>query len=184
MPAIHFNPLQPGALGRVILRRWGDKMIFARPPSVKPKATPARLRQRQRFVEASAYSKGLFNVPARLAPYEAIAEAKQQPLYSVVMTEFLRDPVIKAVVIDDYHGQVGDTLVVRTRMDLPLAKVTLALGGADDAEIETGEAAGRAGEWSYTASRPVPAGTTLALRVTVLDTDGIRIERTMPLMVV
>src|ERR1043166_4721300 len=103
MPSIDFNPLAP-RFGRVVLRRHGDRMFFSRPPVRSGPPSPALVHQNLRFREAVAYSKGIFGVPERRAPYEAAAEKTRQPVFATIMTGFLKNPIIRDVKLDGYHG--------------------------------------------------------------------------------
>jgi hypothetical protein len=184
MPSIYFNPHEPGALGRVVLRRVGDKVVFSRPPiDRRPSNAPNALAARLRFNEAATYSKGIVDSPTRRAPYDAVAADKKQPVFSVIMTDFLRSPVIQSVDTSGYHGQVGDALVVAARTDLPLVGVTMTLRRLDGTEVESGAATLTAGKWRYLATQEVPAGAALTLVVTVTDADGIELTRTLPVIV-
>lgn len=184
MPSIYFNPHEPGALGRVVLRRVGDRVIFSRPPiDRRPSNAPSALAARLRFNEAATYSKGVVDNPVRRAPYDAVAAEKKQPVFSVIMTDFLKSPVIQTVDTGGYHGQVGDALVVTARTDLPLAGLTVTLRRLDGTEVESGAATLTAGKWRYLATQAVPAGGALVLVVTVIDADGIEVSRTLPVIV-
>ena len=181
MPSIDFNPLAP-RFGRVVLRRVGDRMFFSRPPTRSGPVSPASAQHALRFREASAYAKGILGVPERRAAYEAAAEKNHQSVYITIMTGFLKNPIIRDVKIDGYHGHAGDVLVVQARTDLSLA-VHVMLRRPDDTMVEEGDAVLTAGEYRYTATQVVPAGTALFADVTVSDPDDLAVKRTVPLTV-
>ena len=182
MASIDFNPLLP-RFGRVVLRRVGDRMVFSRPPVRRGPLSPALVQQTGRFREAATYSKGIFGVPERRAPYEADAEKNGQQVYATIMAEFLKNPVIRDVKIDGYHGHTGDVIAVLVRTDLNLATVHVRLRKPDDTMVEEGDAVLAAGEYRYTATQDVPAGAALFADVTVRDTDGLEVTRSVSLAV-
>ena len=183
MASIHYNPHVPGELGRVILRRVGDKQIYVRPSVGPRRTTDPMLEARQAFTEAAAYSKAVFRNPVRRAPFEATAAATGARVYTTIMTDFLTKPIIRDVKTDGYHGHTGDVLAVLARADLALASVHVVLRRADDNVVEEGDAMLAAGEYRYTATQDVPAGTALFADVTVRDTDGLEVKRSVLLAV-
>jgi hypothetical protein len=182
MPSIDFNPLLP-RFGRVVLRRVGDRMVFTRPPQRSGPVSRTTALQAQRFREAAAYSKGIFGVPARRAPYESVAEKNQQPVFATIMAEFLKNPVIRDVKTDGYHGHTGDVIAVLARVDLNLATVHVRLRKPDDTVLEEGDAVLASGEYRYTATHDAPAGADVFADVTVRDTDGLEVKRSVPVTV-
>jgi hypothetical protein len=182
MPSLHYNPHVPGELARVILRRVGNRQVYVKPRMALPKPTEAMLGQRQVFTEACAYSTGVFRNPTRRAPFEAKAAATGTQVYATIMKEFLKNPVIRDVKLDGYHGHAGDVLVVQARTDLSLA-VHVMLRRPDDTMVEEGDAVLTAGEYRYTATQVVPAGTALFADVTVSDPDDLSVKRSVPLTV-
>jgi hypothetical protein len=182
MPSIDFNPLAP-RFGRVVLRRYGNRMVFSRPPTRNGTLSPAVVRQNLRFREAAAYSKGIFGVPARRAPYEAAAEEQHQPVFATIMAEFAKNPVIRDVKTDGYHGHTGDVIAVLARADLNLATVHVRLRKPDDTVLEEGDAVLASGEYRYTAIHDAPAGADVFADVTVRDTDGLEVKRSVQVTV-
>ena len=180
MAFIDFNPLVP-RFGRVVVRRRGDRLFFSRPPVRRRPLSPTTVQQALRFREAVTYAKGIFALPARRVPYEAAAEKKQQAVFATIMSDFIKNPVIRDVKTDDYHGHTGDALAVLTRSDLALATVHVKLRRADATVVEEGDAVLAAGEYRYTATQDAPAGTALFAEVTVRDTDGLEVTRSVPL---
>jgi len=67
--------------------------------------------------------------------------------------------------------------------DLALATVHVRVRRADDTVVEEGDAVLAAGEYRYTATQDVPAGAALFADVTVRDTDGLEVKRSVTLTV-
>jgi hypothetical protein len=179
MPSIDFNPLLPG-FGRVHLRRLGDRVIFTRPP-VRGPLSAVTAAQVLRFREGAAYAKAILRVPARRAPYDAAAKERNQRVYPAIMAELLKNPVIREVKVDGYRGRRGDVVAVLTRADLNIAAVHVRLRRRDNTTAEEGDAVFVAGEYRYTAAQAVPRSTALFVEVTVRDTDGLEVKRSVPL---
>ena len=184
MPSLHYNPHALGELARVILRRYGKRQIYAKPPvsSSRP-PTEGMLAVRRVFTEGAAYSTAILRNPTRRAPFEAKAAATGTQGYATIMKEFLTNPVIRDVKIDGYHGRTGDVLAVLARPDPNLATVHVRLRQPHDNVLEEGNAVLAAGEYRYTATQDVPAGTDLFADVTVRDTDGLEVTRSVSLAV-
>lgn len=184
MASIYYNPHVPGELARTILVRVGNKQFYARPrlPSSKP-PTPSAVLARQRFGEAMAYAKGVNALPARRTPYAEAPLAPGERVFTRIVTDFLRDPVIRFVDTSGYHGRVGDPIGIELRDNLPAPTVTVEIRRASGGLVEAGEAANDTGPWRFVATAAVPAGEALNLRLTVADADSISIVRMMALVV-
>ena len=183
MPSLHYNPHVPGELARVILRRVGDRQIYVRPPAGPIKATAAMLAARRDFKEAVGYCTAVFRNPTRRAPFEARAAATGTQVFATIMAEFAKNPLIRDVKTEGYHGHTGDLLVVLARMDLNLASVHVKIRRADATVIEEGDAVLVSGEYHYTATQAAPAGADVFADATVRDTDGLEVKRSVPLNV-
>jgi hypothetical protein len=184
MPSLHYNPHVPGELARVILRRYGKRQIYAKPPSPSSRPmTEGMLAVRQVFTEGAAYSRAILQNPTRRAPFEAKAAAAGTQVFATIMKDFLSKPVIRAVKTDGYHGHTGDVIAVLARADLNLASVHVRLRQPDDTVIEEGDAVLASGEYRYTATHDAPAGADVFADVTVRDTDGLEVKRSVTITV-
>jgi hypothetical protein len=186
MASIYFNPHLPAERGRVILRRFGNRQIYAAAPIRRnTPPTPAMLAHRTTFAESAGYAAAVSRHPQRRLAFVDLAKAKGVPLYTVVLAEFLKNPVIREVQLGGYHGNVGEPVVVFHRSDLAIVEVRLVVRRSDSGlVIEEGVAAlAPDGGWRYVATQAVPAGTELSLTLTVTDEDEIKVTRTVPLVV-
>src|SRR4051812_1502115 len=95
MPSIYFNPLVLNSFGRVVLRRRGDKVFFARPP--RERKGPGVARNVQMFREATTCAKLVFAHPVRRAPFDVLAKARGQQTYHVILADFLKRPLLRNV---------------------------------------------------------------------------------------
>jgi hypothetical protein len=186
MASIYFNPHLPAERGRVILRRYGHRQIYvAAPIRTNTPPTPAMLARRAKFTECCRYAGGVFRHPQRRLAFVDLAKAKGVPLYNAILTEFLKNPVIREVQLGGYHGNVGDPVVVFHRSDLAIVEVRLVVRRSDTGMlVEEGVAAlAEDGGWRYVATQAVPAGTALSITLTLTDEDEIQVTRTVPLVV-
>jgi hypothetical protein len=152
-------------------------------PSTPPRApTPACAAFQARFKEAAAYGKLVYEHPARSMPYKERAEQTHKPAFSLIMGEFMTNPLIRLVDTSAYHGQVGNTIDVRGREDL-IASVIVVLRGEGEVELDTGEATMLGGAWRFTAGIAIPLGTAITVEVQVTDTSGLELKRRTPLVI-
>jgi hypothetical protein len=178
MPSLHYNPHIPGEFARVILRKIGTKQFYVKPSqrSSKPPSEKT-LAVRQRFSDASAYSKAIFQHPERRVRYVTLAKDAGTGLYATIMADILRNPVIN-VLDTDYHGVVGNPIVMLARGDLTITEVRVVLRRPDGMPIESGYAAAY-GErrFQYVATQAVPVGTAIVLELSARDTDDLEFRR-------
>ena len=83
--------------------------------------------------------------------------------------------IVKILKNDGDSVQSGDVIAVLTRTDLSLATVHVKVRRPDDTTVEEGDAVLASGEYRYTATQDVPAGTALFAEVMVRDTDGLEV---------
>lgn len=186
MSSIYYNPKTPGQLGRVILRRIGNKVFYARGPVMRGvPLSPAQAAHRLRFKEATAYARAIFGHPARLAPYQAAADARGPGtnVFSGIVGEFLKNPLLRAVETGNYHGQVGDPIAIRVREDIAMSEVLVSLRRADYTPIENGAAVLDNGAFRYVATQAVPLGTEVVADVTLRDSDDLELKRSVTFVV-
>ena len=186
MASIYFNPHLPAERGRVILRRFGNRQIYAAAPiRTNTPPTPAMLARRATFAESGRYAGAVYRHPQRRLAFVDLAKAKGVPLHIAILTDFLENPVIREVQLGGYHGHVGDPVIVFHRPELPISEVRLIVRRADSGlVIEEGVATLEVGGgWRYLAKQAVPAGTELSITLTLTDEDEIQATRTVPLVV-
>lgn len=187
MASIYFDPSQPGCLGRVVLRRRGDKVVFARPP--RERQGPGVARNVEGFREATAYTKAVFAHPARRAPYEEPARAAGQQVFHFILASFLKYPVIRGIDASGFQGRAGDAIVVRTRVGLAIGFVRVDLRTAGRVPLIGGvaEPLGTTDGPTFRFALPhdlnLNAGATVHAEIVVRDTDGLELIRTLRLAV-
>lgn len=176
MARVKLNPIidrVQGAFGDIVFRAYGrDTVISRRPgPSGLP-PTPGQEAQRVRFRDASFYGRVVMEDPLARAFYEAIAKRRNQPVFSVIVGDFLNAPVVDEIDVSAYAGAIGDPVVVRAHDDVEVVGVQVTLTDAAGTELETGPATADEWRWRYVAQTAVASGTTVTVTAVATDRPG------------
>ncbi|MBE2222231.1 MAG: hypothetical protein IAF02_11860, partial [Anaerolineae bacterium] len=164
MANVKLNPVLEqihGQIGDLVFKRYQDKVIISRkayPNNQEP--TPAQQVAREHFRSGAQYGKMVMADPGLKAIYAVQAKAKNKPIFSVLMSDYLKAPTVTAVNLDAYKGAVGEFIFVAAVDDFEVTAVTVSLtdGGA---VLESGAAVMDNGRWTYTTTTAVAAGTTV-----------------------
>lgn len=184
MARVKLNPIIDGVSGKIgdlVFRSYGDDTILSRLPdfsNVEP--TPGQEAQRARFREASFYGRMAMADAATRAFYEAFAERRGQPVFSVMVADFLNAPVVDEIETAAYTGAVGDPITVRAHDDVEVTGVSVTLTDAGGAELESGAAVLDGTRWRYDAQTAVASGTDVTITARATDRPGNDGELTAP----
>lgn len=172
------NFVMQGASGKVgkmlVFRQRAEQTIIAKRPKKNTKpATEAQLEFRDRFTEAAYYAKSAISNPALKDQYQAKTKPGQSA-YNIAFADYLKTPVLRKVMADEYMGQIGDTLTFRIIDNFKLQSVNVRILDEDKNVIEQGAATllENGLDWQYTATVPNPTVLGTNLEVTVKDTPG------------
>jgi hypothetical protein len=144
-----------GTIGRQLtFRIRGGKTIVSKllipngaPPSEKAAAVRAK------FQSSSLYAKKAIKDPATKALYKAAATGGQSA-FNLALGDAFKAPVISKIITDNYHGAVGNTLLVDASDDFKVTGVVVSIHNAAGDLIETGNAVIQENEdWLYTATQ-------------------------------
>lgn len=175
MAKVKLNPVLEqisGQVGDLVFRRYQDKVVIARKADTSNQVpTAAQLAVRDRFREGSQYGKMAMADPTLKALYAVQAKAKNKPVFSVMMSDYLNAPTVTAVHLDNYSGAVGETITVTAFDDFEVAEVTVSVADGDTV-LESGTAVVENGRWTYTTTTAVTPGTTVTVTATALDRPG------------
>ena len=176
MARVKLNPLLDqisGAVGDLVFRRSPRGVVIARKPDA-PTAEPseAQLAHRARFRRATAYGRSVMADPEAKAFYDALAQSRRQPVFSLTVADFFHAPTVDAVDVSAYTGTTGDAIAVEATDDVGVVRVEVVLADGAGAVLEAGEAVPDGGRWVYTAQTDVASGTTVEVRVTATDRPG------------
>ena len=182
MAKIKLNPLfagMSGKMGNMIIKTSKDGQTYISSCPKKSNAEPsqAQLAQRKAFVQASEYAKSALADEATRALYDALAKARKTTARSVCIGDYLNAPTLDDLDFSQYHGQIGDRILVDSHDDVGVVKVNVKLTKSDGALIEHGQATelyAGSGYWEYVASVPVPLGTDIFISAEAFDRPGNR----------
>jgi hypothetical protein len=179
MSKVKLNPILEmirGQIGDLVFKRYGDEVIISRKPDLEGvEPTAAQQAIRERFRQAALYGKMVMADPEAKALYEEAARAKGQPLFSLMVADFLNAPSVDLVDLAGYTGAIGDEIVILASDDFDVVGVSLSLTDAGGNPIESGQAVetpADSGRWVYAATAAAPTGTTVRIAVTVADRPG------------
>ncbi len=147
-----------GKVGPIVVRYSNGEYIVTTPPVRAKKASEKQLKQRERFKEAIEHARlaNLDDSPTREI-YEEVAELNGKSPFRLAMTDFFHAPEIVEVDFSNYHGRAGDSLTIRVRNDVPVARVTVRITDGEGNGIERGLAVEQNFlEWRYTATQDLP----------------------------
>jgi len=179
MAKVKLNPVLEkiqGHVGDLVFKRFGDEVVVSRKPDPSGmEPSQAQLAIRERFREAALYGKMAMADPATKALYEASAQDRRKPVFSLTVADFFNAPTVDEVDLSRYNGAVGDEIVIRASDDFEVASVSVNVSSADGTPIENGlavETPVKSGRWVYTATAAVASGSTAWVTVTASDRPG------------
>jgi hypothetical protein len=180
MAKIKLNPIVEelsGGLGNLVFRSSNGKTVLARKPDFSDtEVSEDQAAHRERFRQAVAYGRSVMADSDAREIYSQAAERKGIPLFALTVADFFNAPSITGVDLSAYNGQVGSGIKVSALDDIGVVSVYVALTNAQDGTlIESGnanETATGSGQWVYSATVAVPAGTTVNFNVVATDRPG------------
>jgi hypothetical protein len=177
MAKVKLNPIVEqvrGQVGQLVFRQsYGKQVVGRKADQSDHEPTAGQVEVRERFRQAAVYGRMALADTTTRKLYEDAAGKKGQPVFSLVMADFLNAPSIDEVDVSEYTGAQGSAIFIRTEDDFMIDKVTVNIADVNGAQLESGDAALEPnGRWSYHASSTVPAGTDVRITVTVTDRPG------------
>ena len=177
MARVNYNVVTHGVSGKIgdllQFRQRNGKTIIAKIAARSGKVAPAQQLVRDKFRLATAYAKSAIKNPAIRELYETRATGGQSA-YNLAIRDYFNAPVINAVDIGSYTGEIGSLITVMATDDTRLVDVRLQVFDSTGSLVEAGSAT-RVGEqdsWIYTATvfHHSPSGGKVL--VEVQDTPG------------
>jgi hypothetical protein len=162
-----------GAYGDLVFKEVKGKTIWAHKPNQKDGPNTAQVAFTKRALRAREYAKLVEKDPALLVLYQEAAEKTGITVNRLATFDFQHKPVVVEINPIDYNGKIGDPIRFVATDDFGVVRAIVTLSDADEGTlIEKGEAVlpfeGTA-YWKYTATKAVPAGTTVSIRVEAFD---------------
>jgi hypothetical protein len=168
-----------GSSGDTVFREVnGETVVASKPAKRKTPYSPKEIAVHKRFAQASEYADMVLLHPPLLALYEQAAEKSGKSAYAMARSDWWDAPEVSfaPASLAAYEGRVGDVIRFTVRDEVVVDSVVVTLSDDDEGTlIEKGlavpEVAGTT-YWMYKATRPVPAGVTVAFRVEAFDHPG------------
>jgi len=187
MPKLEMDPPYRHVRGRigglVYMRGRNGTTNIARARRADAPLSPAQQAFREQFIAAAAYAKAAIVDPVLGPRYAAAAEAAGQQPYPLAVADFLKKPVVEAIDPSAYHGVIGDVIAVRAVDDFEVTGVAVAIRDGTDTVLEQGAAVLVNGQWHYTATTAIAAGTAVTIAAMASDQPGHTGSRERPLVV-
>lgn len=163
-----------GGVGGLVVRKSRGKYTLSNKPDMTGlEPSEAQAVQRKVFARAVLYAKSVMEDPASLAFYEALAEQKDSPTFALCVGDYLNPPTMDELDLSQYHGRVGDQILITTQDDIGVIRVNVDLTRTDGTSIEKGQAIELGtGNWAYIATVPVAAGTDIFIEAQAFDRPG------------
>lgn len=166
-----------GTIGRMLVfRQRAGQTIIARRPVMKEGRvyTAKQIEVRERFADAAYYAKSAIQDEDLKAAYESVAKPGQSA-YNIAFRDYLKEPVVNRVFMENYQGAVGDVIGFRIVDVLEVKSVHVEIKDPDGNLIEEGAAVKQFDDgidWIYTATAENEEWQTSQLTLTIVDTPG------------
>jgi hypothetical protein len=173
-----------GRLGNFVYRKNGPGAAMCKPPVRKPYVpTQAQLDFQAQFKDAIGYAQRVLADPQLAPRYRAGATVAGMRPFNFAFADFMKPPQVNRIDVTAYHGQIGEVIAVALSKEFELTSVVVKLLTPANVEVEQGAANLVGGEWRYTATTVVNAGTPLLVRVIAKDLPGHTGDRQFPIVV-
>ena len=172
-----------GKVGDLIFKNVNGKTVVACKAAMP--AYPETERQRatrQNFRKGIIYGKTVMSDPSMRPVYAEAAKRRGEPIYSVMISDFMNPPVVDEIDLSRYNGGAGNEIMVRASDDFGVIGVEVRVLNTDGEEIEKGAAVQsvpNSGAWVYTATVSIPPGGPVRVEAIAKDrpgNTGVRVE--------
>ncbi len=162
-----------GKIGKTLVFRQlsnGETVIANRP---KPRTKPLSANEeahRERFLYATYLAKKLINDQV-LGPLYLTKAQPGKSAYTVALTDCLSSPKIKGIYLQQYFGEIGNTISIRAIDDFMVDSVKVRILAANNTVIEQGYATldEMGADWNYVATATNASLDGTKVEVTAID---------------
>lgn len=162
-----------GGIDNWVYRSVRGRTVISRRGTNTSPLTEPQIAVRERFRLAADYAKAGTADPAQQAIYAPFAKERSISLFSAMMTDYLKPPVVNVIDLSAYHGQIGEPIRVRASDDIEVMGVHVTLQAPDLSVLEEGPAVLQFGTWVYLTTTARPAdGTALTITAKATDRPG------------
>jgi hypothetical protein len=146
MAKVTENDITRGISGAVtkdlIFRRdpSGDTVVYKKPKK-RAAQTEEQIAVVQKFSQAADYATAELSDPLLKEEYLAIAAEKGiKDVRRLIMTDYLRNPIVELINPEEYTGAVNDTIFIKAKAVFKVVSVFVEIRTADGTVVESGEA--------------------------------------------
>lgn len=164
-----------GRISDWVYKIVNGKRVIARRPVTDPNRVPtaSEIAARRRFSDAAAFGRSMMADPAVRPVYEQVASLNRKPVFAVMIGDFFTPPVIHAINLDTYTGQIGGRIAVRASDDVQVTSVSVAIRDRiTNTVLESGPAVFSGADWVYTAATALAPGQSVTIAATAADRPG------------
>lgn len=104
--------------------------------------------------------------------YASLAETRKMPVFACIMADYLNPPIVDAIDLTGYQGQLGQFITVRASDDGAVTGVTVVLRGLTGLVVEEGPATYVNGLWRYTATTTLAPEAGVFVEAAATDRPG------------
>lgn len=162
-----------GSIGQdLYVRKSGKNTIVSR-KGIARRSTKHQDANRHQFAQGAYYARTLLLEPALARDYKIMSLLQGfKSAKSAAISDYLRQPEIKSIETASYHGEIGDSILIKDKHMLKLINVEVSISAVDGTFIEQGKAVPCELDWEYKATvrNHSPGGT----RITVIGVDRLR----------
>jgi hypothetical protein len=176
------NPSNPksalrGKLGGLVYAQQPNGTITVRSLGVQTvPSTEGEKRGQRRMRLGHGYVHAVLADPTVESAYANEALSRKMRTCDLIMSDFLKDPIIASVDAVKYSGRAGGWLLILTGDDFKVVRVGVVFRNGAGQRIEEGFAVPAQGStakvWIYTAQTDLPEGQILSIEVTATDRAG------------
>jgi hypothetical protein len=160
-----------GSLGPLVIRQVRGKIILSVRPGRRKKTSTRQQAVQDRFSEASQYAKEAMENTDLWEQYKKGVKGNLFSARQVAISDYLNAPVVEAVDMSEYNGEIGDVITIKAHDDFRVAGVRVSIL-VEGIIAETGDAVENPVElqWYYTAKTAIkPGDRTVTIRAQVSD---------------
>src|ERR1044071_7025253 len=178
MAKVHNNIFVRGLTGSVgdqfvIRRTRSGKTIIANKPKFDDNRqfTEKQKTHQDVFREATSYARFAQEQPA----YIEMAKKTGSTAYNIAISDWFGTPSVLEINVDHWTGEVGQTICVKARDKVMVARVTVVIRDADENVLEAGEAVqSKDGSawWNYTTQSVIKMTPFPIVEATAQDLPG------------
>jgi hypothetical protein len=130
-----------GTIGKQLTFRQigGETFVsnYQKAPAIAP--TEKKLAAQARFGIATAYARKAIKDPDLKAMYQAVVKGGQRA-FNIAMIDALNAPVVESIQAENYHGLLGDQVIIRAKDDFKVTAVVVSIYNQAGELIEEGNA--------------------------------------------